>query len=225
MEASKTLLLIPISIMLVLGILGMTGLNETAIDLTNSNFNLDYINSAVETGNTNFYLYDYDGNPKCFINGTAYAEEGTLTEIWGQHPPNVAGWINATYTYHLYYDTAHYCPVLWQERNNDGVFVPNNGRMDAAGAGSFNVASSLGFIAAVSAIMAVGAIAGIRVLGSGESEFSVRLLTLGVAFLTFWGIMTYMSYPIILAGGFYIFIAYFVLTAMYCLGIILELGN
>lgn len=209
--------------MLLLGILAMNGLG-TDTPTMNGNFTLNYIREEAAQGNIDFYLYDDNGNPKCFINGTGLGDGGSLIQITGPYPPPTAGWLNATSQYELYYDTAHYCPVNWYERNGE-VFIPNNGRMDNAGSGQFNLASSLGFIALIVAIMAVGTIAGITILGSGEKEFSVRLLTLGAAFLTFWGILTFMSYPLILEGGFYVFLAYFVLTAMYALGFIMEIGN
>lgn len=226
MDLSKFLIILPVAILLTFGILAMTGLGTNTIDLqTNGNFSLNYIGTAAETGNIDFKLYDYGGNEKCYINGTATNEEGSLTELFLASPPSVAAWTNTTGSYQVYYDQEHFCPVLWSERNFDNIFIPNTGRMDQAGSGVFNLASSLGFIALISVIMAIGSIVGIRILDSGESEFSVRLLVIGIATLTFWGILTFMAYPLIYEGGFYVYIPYFLMTASYCLGIVFEVSN
>lgn len=223
------LIIIPAIILLFIGLLSMTGLGATitgtTTNINSTKFGLNYIHEQASQGNIDFYLYDYNGDEVCFINGTGVIDDGSIVQVFGPYPPPTAEWLHdGTYT-DLYYDTNHYCPVFYHERNTAGVFVPNNGRMDQAGAGTFNIAGSFGFIALITAIMAVGTIAGITIFGSGLTETSVRILAIGTAFLTLWAVLTYMSYPIILASGFYMYIIYFALTLCYTIGIIFNFSG
>lgn len=79
---------------------------------------------------------------------------------------------------------------------------------------------------AIAIIMVVGLLAlglGIRVLGSGLSETSVKTLVGGIAYTGIWMVLSIMSMPLILNIETFGTIIYVILTIGYVLGVIQKL--
>ena len=91
------------------------------------------------------------------------------------------------------------------------------------GSHNFNITLVTG---AIAIIMVVGLLAlglGIRVLGSGLSETSVKTLVGGIAYTGIWMVLSVMSMPLILNIETFGTIIYVILTVGYVLGVIQKL--
>ena len=90
-------------------------------------------------------------------------------------------------------------------------------RQEAADA-VFNVNMTAGFIALIIGLVAVGVVAGIRVLGSGLSEYSVQLIHKAAVYYGIFGVLSALSFTALFNipyfGGFF----WFGLTLAYSLG-------
>lgn len=144
--------------------------------------------------------YDDTGHLVCYDNGTAAGEAGIVgtPSYTHSHP----FWDNTTSggsTFDMYADPSG---------------------TDLQKGDLFDITGTLGLIGIVLAVMALGCIVGIRVVGSGTSSTSVSTVIIGTAFLSLWGVFSVFGYPLIgtipLFGG----MLYFILTAMYTVGVI-----
>jgi len=91
------------------------------------------------------------------------------------------------------------------------------------GSHNFNITLVTG---AIAIIMVIGLLAlglGIRVLGSGLSETSVKTLVGGIAYTGIWMVLSVMSMPLILNIETFGTIIYVILTVGYVLGVIQKL--
>jgi hypothetical protein len=97
--------------------------------------------------------------------------------------------------------------------------------------GTFSPDLTNGIIAIIIALIAVGAVAGIRVLGSGISETSVRIIYNSVFFYALWGILSVFalnganndglnSLPFSIG-----YILWFLMTLFYSLGIVQQING
>lgn len=145
--------------------------------------------------------YDNDGNLKAYVNGTAANEQGYLQLL---SPSNIH-WVNSTDSYHV-------------TKFNEGDEV-------GEAAMSFDLSSSLGLIIIVIGLMALAAVAGLRVLGSGVSETSVKTIVLGTGLLALWGVFSVFGLTMITAIPIFGVVIYFFLTAIYTLGVIQQVGG
>lgn len=149
-------------------------------------------------------LFDVDGHKLCDLNGTAVGEAGYLRHRWGVGITET-WWNNVTGTY-LTYNTPN------------GV----NYDFDVLG---FNMGTSLGVIGLCVAVIALATIAGVKIVGSGIGEFSVRTIVIATAFISLWALFSLMSMNMItqipiFGVGFYFFI-----TIMYAIGMFTEIGG
>lgn len=97
--------------------------------------------------------------------------------------------------------------------------------------GDFSTTLISGIIAIIIALMAVGAIAGIRVLGSGISDTSVKIIYNSVLFYAIWGILSVFTLNGLDADGLLsipfgvgIWI-WFIMTLLYSLGIVQQINS
>lgn len=89
----------------------------------------------------------------------------------------------------------------------------------------FAINESQGIIAIVIAVSVIGSLIGIRVLGSGLSETTVKILYNTIFFYGVWGLFSALSlqwFLIIPIGGW---IVYFVLTGMLSFGIVQQING
>lgn len=90
---------------------------------------------------------------------------------------------------------------------------------------SFGIGETVGLIAMIVGVIAVGTAVGIKALGSGLDSNSINLIIKGAFYLAFWGVLTGLAGGLLIAislfGGF----IYFILTAMFVLGFMQTLGE
>jgi len=90
----------------------------------------------------------------------------------------------------------------------------------------FNINMTAGFLALIIALVIVGAVAGIHVLGSGLSDYSVQLIHKAAVYYGFFGVFSalsliaFTSLPLGLGGFFWVG-----LTLIYTLGFYESLNN
>lgn len=89
----------------------------------------------------------------------------------------------------------------------------------------FDVNMVAGFIALIIGLVAVGVVAGIRVLGSGLSEYSVQLIHKAALYYGIFGVLSAFSFTALIGipyfGGFF----WFGITLAYSLGFFQSLGG
>jgi len=85
--------------------------------------------------------------------------------------------------------------------------------------GFFDINMVTGFLVLVLGLVVVGVVAGIRILGSGLSEYSVNLIHKSVVYYGIWGVLSAIGYGVFLTFpyGFGV-ILWFGLTFVYTLG-------
>lgn len=82
----------------------------------------------------------------------------------------------------------------------------------------FDVNMTTGLIALIIGLVIVGVVAGIRVLDSGLSEYSVKLIYNATVYYGLWGMFSILSYGILAVIPLIGVIAWFILTLIYSLG-------
>lgn len=228
---STTLIFGPLVILLVLTGLSVAGLGE-AVDINQSFYAYQ---SATATGVDAFgnvmTLNDASGNPICYYNETSvWGEAGLFVPYEADgYPPQEAAWKNTTFTngIQLFYDTGGADPVFYLDLSEDGIIARPEARIGPhwEGIKSFNLSDSWGWLALVAAITAIASFIGLKVFDSGESEIAQNLIIKTTFFITVWTTLSVASYPLILLGGFIIFILYFGMTLTYATGLILSING
>lgn len=211
----QKLILFPLTILILLSLLSMTGLGST------ENFTGE---GAISYGDQAGLLYDSAGHPVCYINGTQYDDAGMLkfTRDYGYIGEEYARWQNytgVTASYYDLYSSESALEPLTTAQYNELKNAYSNGGI------TFNIWSSLGLIGVVVGISAFAAIIGIRVLDSGESETTIQTILTVTGFMAVWGIFSVLGLTLFTSADTYGGIIYFVLTAMYSIGIIFQLSG
>lgn len=191
----------------------MLGLGST--DLPTDGINLSNPDTVI--------YYDNTGSAVC--NGLAepyYPADttGILIHLYGSYyGQDFAGWQNSTGQYYLYYDNSG--------SNAKWVLYKDFGKIyqQTAASSSFDISSSIGLIGLVVGLMALAAVVGIRVLGTGVSEESVSAILKGTALLAIWGIFSVLALALLIQIPMLGPVFYFVLTIIYTLGIINQIGH
>lgn len=212
------LILMPVSVLLLLAIFSLVGIGEQN-NLQDQKFTTyDTVTSKGVDGEY-LYLYNGNGEPVCYWNGTGLTpnDDGKLTSYYA----GIMRWQNSTHTQVVYFDATQQRVVKTSDMTVTG-FLGDYERIDE-NTDTFSLDTSLGWIILFTAILAIGTIAGIRLFGSGLSDSAQQLLYKGTFFITLWTMLSLLSYDLIMAGGFLVFIVYFIFTAMYVIGTVREL--
>jgi hypothetical protein len=90
-------------------------------------------------------------------------------------------------------------------------------KQEAADA-AFNVNMTAGFIALIIGLVAVGVVAGIRVLGSGLSEYSVQLIHKATTYYGLWGVFSALGFTGFNTIPYFGLFLWFGMTLIYSLG-------
>lgn len=215
MEGKTWLILAPLLFLSLIALLSQLGLSEVVMQGNlGSNFNSTWTASADGT-------YDIGGHQLLNEYNRPTGEYG-LTFIQGRQEY----WLNSTNAYDIGYphsvdifsrDTSYPC---WQLANGEGL--------SAAAGSDLNVSISdttLMMVAVIVGLVILAGIAGLRILGSGESDFSVSAIIKGGGFLTIWGILSLAASPLILSIAIFGIAFYFLLTVVYAVGCINSLGG
>lgn len=194
---------LPLAILFVLAVLSSLGLGDS----TWNEFHTSY-----DIGEQ---LYDSGGHAVCTLGNFSAVEGGESGRVvyklepygfLGSQYHEVARWDNGSIvTFDLFYDTQATRQVMW-----DDITVGNKQ--------GFQIASALGFIAAVVGLMALAVVVGVKVFGFGTSNGMV--VVMGTAYLGIWGVFSALGFDLIMAMDLLGPVIYLTLTLIYTLGII-----
>lgn len=84
----------------------------------------------------------------------------------------------------------------------------------------FYIDGLVGALIIIIIVISLSAILGLRILSSGLSENSVKMLTLGITYTAIWSMFSVLSYPLIASIEVFGLMIYVILTIIYVLGII-----
>lgn len=84
---------------------------------------------------------------------------------------------------------------------------------------------NLMMIAVVTGVIILAGVAGLKIFGTGESDFSISAIVKGAGYLTVWGILSLASIAIIMGIPIFGIAFYFVLTLAYAVGCIGSFGG
>lgn len=224
---TNTLIFGPLIIMLIFTALSVSGLGTATLNQEFVAYQ-SYTSSGVNEFGEAMTLNDRYGTAICYYNGTSVHGESGYFELYeaDTYPPPECAWKNSTTFYQLFYDTTGDDPVYYYDIST-GVASRPEARVGPhwEGIKTFNLADSWGWLALVAAIAAVATFVGLKFFGSGESETSLQLLLKSTFFITVWVTLSLTAYPLILLGGFFVFLLYFAMTLTYSVGVILSVGS
>lgn len=103
------------------------------------------------------------------------------------------------------------------------IFPENTSTIITGGLGNqatFNIDSTSGAIAIIFIIAIAGSIIGIRILGSGLAETSIRTLTIAMAYTGVWLVLSLLAIPLLFSIELFGSLIYIVLTIGYVIGVI-----
>ena len=143
---------------------------------------------------------DFDSRPVAYANFTAYDEPGYVTKIlWGVHR-----WNNATGQYTIVLDEVGAVPTFHFGFVTTGI---------------------LGFLGIVSGLIVLSTLVGLRLIGSGMSEFSISTLMKGAGYLSLFLLVSANSASLIWSIPNFGWVLYMIITLVYTLGIIGSMGT
>jgi hypothetical protein len=111
--------------------------------------------------------------------------------------------------------------------NNSGIIIQNEtGTVDVPGADpmEFNIWETTGALVILAAAIAVGIVAGFKILGSGFNEFSQSLMFNAILFLGLWAVLTIVSADLMFDTAM-ITLLWVGLTMTYIIGMGVHLAN
>lgn len=100
--------------------------------------------------------------------------------------------------------------------------------INAYNAGDLNISitnDTYMILAVIVGLIVLAGVAGFKVLSSGESDVSVKVIVLGTGLLTLWGILSLAAYSLIVSIPIFGIIFYFGLTIAYTIGCIQQFGG
>lgn len=185
--------------LLLIGLLSMMGLGSVTFAVNGT---------MLAGGSATADWYDANDHPVCYRNFTAVSggEAGTVIS-GGNHWGDEWYWRNATNTYQIFNAAGGEQPL------SDSAI-------------NFSAGTALGLIGVVLGIMTLATIVGLKIFGNGISDVSVSAIVKGAGLLALWTVFSAVSMSLIVqipASLGVVF--YFVLTAMYTLGIINQIGH
>jgi hypothetical protein len=89
----------------------------------------------------------------------------------------------------------------------------------------FNIDMTTGLIALIIVLVVVGVVAGIRVLGSGLSSYSVMLIHKSTVYYGLWGVFSAFSFGLFLGIPIFGVLIWFALTLVYSIGFFSTLNS
>ena len=89
----------------------------------------------------------------------------------------------------------------------------------------FNIDPILGTIAIIIAIGVFSGLIGVRILGSGISETSVRIISIGVVHTGLWLMLSILAMPLIISIEVFGTIIYIALTLGYTIGVVQKISE
>lgn len=207
------LLVFPLTVLMVVGLFSTLGLGQSPVSPERwAAGRVGYGGGEDES------WYDSTDHLVAYANGSAAGEAGIIGHGWSpNNATNQFYWLNKTmagldYTYWV--RNTQY--QIWQGVDGDEI---------SAWYRNFGTNTALGFIAIVSVIMALGAVIGLKIFGFGIGETSTKVILLGSALIGIWSLFSFMAYDLILSIPMFGWIFYMILTLMYLMGIVVQIGG
>ena len=109
--------------------------------------------------------------------------------------------------------------------SGEGVFnETSSGSFDISNINTtFYIDEFAGALVIIIAIMIIATLVGLQFMGSGLSDVSVRILTIGITYFGIWTIFSVLSYELILSIEIVGVLIYITLTIIYTLGVIQKI--
>lgn len=105
-----------------------------------------------------------------------------------------------------------------QARGNQSITGEEDELIQETSEAEININMITGIIALIIGLIAVGVMAGVKVLGSGLDTFSVKLIFLSAVYYGLWGIFSALAFTVFLSIPFFGVFIWFILTLIYSLG-------
>ena len=205
-----------LALLSVLG-LGATEIIDSGVD--NATWGTIHFSDNALPGDPGFNgFYDSGGNPVCYRNTTAVAgqEQGGISSISGL---TWAFWRNSSGNYALFNDASQ------EKKATVGDTAQNWGSNNSLANWDMSLGTTLGLLAIIAGILAVGIIASVRVFGFGLSDVGINTLMKGGAYIMAWAIFSGLAMNLIVASGdLFTPIIYLALTGAYAFGVLGEIG-
>lgn len=171
--------------------------------------------------------WDSSGHKVCDENGTYVGEVGEMITL-GNMPASVRGTVPATDWFWANTTNPFYSQgseVEWRSSRWTYPYYPiyntNQGHMDVTGdVWNYFVGGEMGFLVVIVAVMAVSAVVGLKIFGSGISERSVGIILGGGVFLGLFTVCTVICYDYIVAVPFVGSVVYFLITGLYTIDVV-----
>jgi len=127
----------------------------------------------------------------------------------------------------LTYSTTTMIGNYSSESGGEIVIDNETGSVDIPEAGEheFNLGGAQGALVLLIIAIAVGTASGIRILGSGLSDYSQALLFKSIALMGLWAILTVFTFDLIFTNEIIGSIIWILLTIMFVLGFVSSSGN
>lgn len=213
----------PVAVLGVLALLSSLGLGTTEIQTAGLD-NATWGNVNYRTYEETTIYYDQNGRSVCYANLTFVdpSEIGTVGEtppgLGGTYASQITFFHNATGYYQLYRDQAGEDPLMISETGTT---------FQGTGSGfSMSLGTTLGLIAVISGICAIGVIASVKIFGFGLSDTGVNTLMKGGAYIMIWAIFSGLAMNLIVAGAdVFVPMIYLALTGAYAFGALGDIGT
>lgn len=115
-----------------------------------------------------------------------------------------------------------------QDLNSNGT-IATNGTVNLVnipiGSFAFTINATQGAILILVTIITIGAIAGIRAVGTGIANISIEIITKGAFYFALWGILSAFAQPLIAEIPLVGTLIYLALTIMYIIGFVQGIGG
>lgn len=207
---SMKLILIPLSILIVFGLLSAMGLGSSNV-----------YGGSLWGYSASGGWWDASGHQVLDENRTAVGEAGEMAHILAGKPYRYV-WLNVT-TFGTgglgIYNTAPSYPLY---NTPNGYDAPAGATIS----GDFSLTNGLGLIAIVGLLCGVAVLASLKIFGSGTSEIGADAVFKTTGYVTLWCFFSALSYNIWanISISFLVWF-YFLLTTIYAIGIINSVGS
>jgi hypothetical protein len=184
----------PIAILGIMALLSTLGLGAGGGSFGNIEFN-----SGVDLNGSPIVYYDALGSPTAYYNGSSYrpGEIGRIRDLINNK--DLAFWGNLSGNFQLYKDAA----ATQQLKLSELSPVLTGESSSAAGGFSVSLGTTLGILAIISGIVAVGVIASVRFFGFGLSETGINTLMKGGAYIIAFSIFSGLAMNLIVESADY----------------------
>lgn len=204
----------PVTVLGVLALLSVAGLGATGGEFGNITF--------TDVDPNNSYYFDQSGSAVCYRNLTAVAgqQQGTLVSFRYGGALDQALWRNSTGEFLLFNDAGATQPTDFQTtwKVTETQFTDRSFEAE--------IGTTLGLIAVIAGIVAIGVIASVKIFGFGLSDTGINTLMKGGAYIMIWAIFSGLAMNlIVLAADFYTPIIYLALTGAYTFGCLGDIGS